>query len=196
MKKLLLLPIIAAVSACAQFHTHNHANMAYAGASMTRFSSMLAASAQRASLAQQHVAALQQEQEPEVNLPTPPKITTGPFAVRQAFHWNGNFEQGVKALATYVGVPVHVVGQAPSVPIQIYVNTNHQTVLHTLYEIGLQTGNQAGVSPDIQNNTITIVYGKPPVSASNPAWESQSGIQGHQGYDLNSQGQFKQPARQ
>lgn len=163
-KKFLLLPLILSVSACANMQSTSGSHLV--SSPKYHFMSELSASAQRATAAQERVAALQQAQEPTTALPVLPKHVHGPFGVRMAFHWDGTLNGGVRALAAYVGLKVVVVGRPPSVPVMVYVDNTHKSVIQNMYMMGLQAGDLAGVVPVPSRNEVKIVYGSKKVATT------------------------------
>lgn len=122
-----------------------------------KVSMMLAQAADRASIALETLAAVEQARSPEV---TVAPIEDVPPALRRAItvNWVGPIEPITKKLADRAGYAFQVIGNGPPVPLVVSVDVENEPVIDVMRSIGLQAGARAYIRVDGQTRTVEIHY--------------------------------------
>ena len=126
-------------------------------ASPDKVSLMLADAADRASVALETLAAVEQARTPNASVAP---ISDAPPELRRAMTvtWVGPVEPIAKTLADRAGYTFQALGTPPPVPIVVNVNVENEPVVDILRSIGLQLGQRADVRVDGARKVVEIHY--------------------------------------
>lgn len=117
----------------------------------------LAQAADRAATALDTLAAIEQ-----VRTPTdlPPLAANAPLELRRSVtvNWVGPAEPLVKQLADRASYRFVVSGNAPETPVIVNLNVQHQPVIETLRDVGLQMGKRAELRVDAEQKVVELNY--------------------------------------
>lgn len=121
-------------------------------------STRLAQAAEKASLALDTIAGIEQERAPQ--MPAPVDYSSAPPALTQPItvRWSGPIEQMVEALASRAGMKYQKVGSRGGAPLIVNVDVYQRPLIEVLHDLGLQSGRRADISVNSSNNTIEIRY--------------------------------------
>jgi defect-in-organelle-trafficking protein DotD len=120
-------------------------------------SMMIAEAADRASVALETLAAVEQARSPAIAVAP---IADAPAELRRAMtvNWVGPVEPMGKTLADRAGYNFRTVGEAPPVPIVISLDEENMPIIDILRSIGLQLGRRADVKVDAERRVVEIHY--------------------------------------
>lgn len=120
-------------------------------------SMLLAEAADRASVALETLAAVEQSRSPGIAVAP---ITDAPPELRRAMtvNWVGPVEPIGKTLADRAGYGFVTVGDAPPVPIVVSIDVENRPVVDILRSLGLQLGQRADVKVDGERKLVEIHY--------------------------------------
>ncbi|MCK5374335.1 MAG: DotD/TraH family lipoprotein [Alphaproteobacteria bacterium] len=126
-------------------------------ASPDSVSMMLAESADRASSALETLAAVEQARTPAISMSP---IGEVPQELRRTItvNWVGPIEPIAKTLADRAGYSFLILGNEPSIPVVVSVDTENARVVDVLRDIGLQLGKRGDVKVDANSRMIEIYY--------------------------------------
>lgn len=117
----------------------------------------LAQAADRAATALDTLAAIEQ-----VRTPTdlPPLAAGAPLELRRAVtvNWVGPAMPLIKQLADRASYRFVQSGNVPAIPIIVNVNVQHQPVIETLRDVGLQMGERAELRVDAEQKVVELSY--------------------------------------
>lgn len=147
-----LIPLAALLTACGVQHSNPQI-----AASPDRASMMLADAADRASVALETLAAVEQSRSPGVAVAP---ITDAPPELRRAItvNWTGPVEQIARRMADRAEYGFTVVGSPPPVPIVVNINVENTPVIDVLRSIGLQLGVRADIRVDGGRQIVELHY--------------------------------------
>ena len=122
-----------------------------------KVSLMLAEAADRASVALETLAAVEQARSPGIAVGP---IDNVPPELRRAItiNWVGPAEPITKTLADRAGYVFQSVGNPPPVPTVVSINVENQPVIDVLRSVGLQLGMRADVRVDAARRIVEIHY--------------------------------------
>ena len=126
-------------------------------ASPDKASMMIAEAADRASVALETLAAVEQARSPEIAVAP---IANAPAELRRAMtvNWVGPVEPIAKTLADRAGYSFRTVGDAPPVAIVVSVDEENTPVIDILRSVGLQLGRRGDVKVDGERRVVEIHY--------------------------------------
>lgn len=126
-------------------------------ASPDKVSAMLAEAADRASVALETLAAVEQARSPEATIAPAENV---PPELKRAItvNWVGPLEPIVKTLADRASYAFQVIGAPPSVPIVVSVDVENKPVIEVLRSLGLQLGTRAILRVDAAAHMVEIQY--------------------------------------
>lgn len=118
----------------------------------------LAAAADKASLALDSIAGIEQQRNPTIS--TIETFDNAPLSQMQpiTLRWSGPIEVVVRALAERAGMKFRVKGNLPMVPIAVTIDAYQQPILHVLRDIGLQAGQRADIAVDDASGVVEVRY--------------------------------------
>lgn len=122
-----------------------------------KVSMMLANAADKASVALETLAAVEQARSPGVAVSP---IVGAPDELKRAItvNWTGPAEPIVKTLSDRAGYMFQSIGSPPPVPVVVSVDVENQQVIDILRSIGLQLGARADIKVDSVRQMIEIHY--------------------------------------
>lgn len=122
-----------------------------------KVSALLADAADRASVALETLAAVEQAKTPSVAVAP---IHDAPQELQRAItvNWVGPVEPVAKTLADRAGYVFQVVGTPPPVPLVVSVDVENRPVIDVLRSIGLQLGSRADIRVDGSNHTVELHF--------------------------------------
>ncbi|MCB9990150.1 MAG: DotD/TraH family lipoprotein [Rhodospirillales bacterium] len=150
--------MMAALTACSSSYSEpvegDHPQLV---ASPDKVSMMLADAADRASVALETLAAVEQARSPEVSVSP---IENAPVELRRAItvNWVGPVEPIAQKLASRSGYAFQVIGTPPPVPVVVSVNVENMPVIDVLRSLGLQLGVRGDVRVDGRRKIVEINY--------------------------------------
>jgi defect-in-organelle-trafficking protein DotD len=126
-------------------------------ASPDRVTAMLAEAADRASVALETLAAVEQSRSPGVAVGP---ISDVPTELDRAvtINWIGPVEPIAQKLADRAGYAFQSIGNPPPVPIVVSLDVENKPVIDVLRSIGLQLGVRADVRVDGQRKMVEVHY--------------------------------------
>lgn len=126
-------------------------------ASPDKTSMMLANAADRASVALETLAAVEQARSPDVSVAP---IDNVPIELRRAItvNWVGPVEPIAEKLANRAGYAFQSIGTAPPVPLVVSVDAENMPVIDVLRSLGLQLGVRGDVRVDGRRRMVEIHY--------------------------------------
>lgn len=135
---------------------------------------MLAEAADKASLAAETLAAVEQARTPEAAI-TP--VSNVPPKLNRAItiNWVGPVEPITRQLADRSSYNFLVVGNAPPVPVVVSLDIENLPIVDALRSIGLQLGPRADVKVDANREVIEIHYAPTTSSGTNAATTFEAG---------------------
>lgn len=130
-------------------------------ASPDKVSAQLAEAADRASVALETLAAVEQARSPGIAVAP---IENAPPELRRAItvNWVGPVEQITKTLADRAGYSFNVVGNMPVTPVVVSLDVENKPVIDVLRNIGLQLGMRADIRVDGTRRIVEIQYAPTP----------------------------------
>jgi defect-in-organelle-trafficking protein DotD len=145
------------LSACSVFDKPMKAENPQLVASPDKVSLMLAEAADRASVALETLAAVEQSKSPAIAIEP---ITNAPEELTRAvtISWVGPVEPITKTLADRAGYNFQSVGSAPPIPVVVSVDVENRPVIDVLRSIGLQLGMRADIKVDGQRKVVEVHY--------------------------------------
>jgi defect-in-organelle-trafficking protein DotD len=150
----LLLAVLAsaALSSCAPLKGDPQI-----AATPDRVSLMMAQAADRASVAMETLAAVEQARSPGIAVAP---IADAPPELQRALtiSWTGPVEPLAKKLAERAGYSFQSMGAAPPVPIVVTINVENMPVIDIMRSVGLQLGVRADLKVDANNRIVEIHY--------------------------------------
>lgn len=122
-----------------------------------KVSLLMARAADRASVALETLAAVEQARTPSIAVEP---IENAPPELKRAITvaWNGPAEPIIRKLADRAGYSFQAIGAAPPVPIVVNINVENTPLIDVLRSIGLQLGARADVRVDGPNRVVEIHY--------------------------------------
>lgn len=159
----IFLATFAAISTLAACGPVNKAYNAQVVASPDKASMMIAEAADRASVALETLAAVEQSRSPAIAVAP---ISDAPVELRRAMtvNWIGPVEPIGRTLADRAGYEFITVGDAPPVPIVVSIDEENMPIIDILRSVGLQLGRRADVKVDAARRAVEIHYA--PVSGA------------------------------
>lgn len=126
-------------------------------ASPDKVSLMLAEAADRASVAIETLAAVEQARSPDIAVGP---IQNAPPELRRAVtvNWVGPVEPLAKMMADRAGYMFQVIGSPPPVPVVVSVDSENKPVIDVLRSVGLQLGVRADIRVDATRKLVEIQY--------------------------------------
>lgn len=126
-------------------------------ASPDKVSAQLAEAADRASVALETLAAVEQARSPGIAVAP---IESAPAELRRAItvNWVGPVEAITKTLSDRAGYSFNVVGNEPVTPIVVSLDVENKPVIDVLRNIGLQLGTRADIRVDAARHLVEIHY--------------------------------------
>lgn len=126
-------------------------------ASPDKVSAQLAEAADRASVALETLAAVEQARSPGIAVAP---IENAPPELRRAItvNWVGPVETVTKTLADRAGYAFNVIGQTPVTPVVVSIDVENKPVIDVLRNIGLQLGLRADIRVDGTRRLVEIHY--------------------------------------
>lgn len=126
-------------------------------ASPDKVSAQLAEAADRASVALETLAAVEQARAPGIAVAP---IESAPPELRRAItvNWVGPVEQITKTLADRAGYSFNIVGNTPATPVVVSLDVENKPVIDVLRNIGLQLGMRADIRVDGTRRVVEIQY--------------------------------------
>jgi defect-in-organelle-trafficking protein DotD len=118
---------------------------------------MMAQAADRASVAMETLAAVEQARSPGIAVAP---IADAPPELQRAMtiSWTGPVEPLAKKLADRAGYSFQSMGEAPPVPIVVTVNVENMPIIDIMRSVGLQLGVRADLKVDGSNRIVEIHY--------------------------------------
>ena len=147
----------AALSACAPGQPMGERYTPQIAASPDKASMLLAEAADRASVALETLAAVEQARSPGIAVAP---IADAPAELRRAMtvNWVGPVEPIAKTIADRAGYRFDVVGRAGPAPLVVSIDVENKPVIDILRSIGLQMGQRADIRVDAQRRVVEIHY--------------------------------------
>lgn len=143
-------------------------------ASPDKATMMLAEAADKASLAAETLAAVEQARTPEAAITpvsnVPPKLSRA-----ITVNWVGPVEPIARQLSDRASYKFLTVGNAPPVPIVVSLDIENMPIVDALRSIGLQLGPRADVKVDAGREIIEIHYAPSTSSGTNAATTFEAG---------------------
>lgn len=126
-------------------------------ASPDKVSAQLAEAADRASVALETLAAVEQARSPGIAVAP---IESAPPELRRAItvNWVGPVESISKTLADRASYSFTVIGNTPSAPVVVSLDVENKPVIDVLRNIGLQLGMRADIRVDAARRVVEIHY--------------------------------------
>jgi defect-in-organelle-trafficking protein DotD len=126
-------------------------------ASPDKVSAMLADAADRASVALETLAAVEQARAPGIAVAP---IENAPAELRRAItvNWVGPVDRITKTLADRAGYSFNVIGNTPPTPVVVSLDVENKPVIDVLRNIGLQLGMRADIRVDSARRVVEIHY--------------------------------------
>ena len=142
------------LAGCAQRLTTDHPQLV---AAPDKVSAMLADAADRASVALETLAAVEQSRSPGVAVAP---IIDAPAELKRAIsvNWVGPVEPIAKTLADRAGYRFQTVGSPPPVPLVVSIDVENSPVIDVLRNLGLQLGMRADVRVDARGRMVEVHY--------------------------------------
>lgn len=146
--------VIGTLAACSPVDNSYNAQIV---ASPDKASMMIAEAADRASVALETLAAVEQARSPDIAVAP---ISDAPAELRRAMtvNWVGPVEPIGKTLANRAGYEFVAVGDAPPVPIVVSVDEENMPIIDILRSLGLQLGRRGDVKVDAIRRVVEIHY--------------------------------------
>ncbi len=148
--------LMIVLAACAPGHPMegDHPNLV---ASPDKVSMMLADAADRASVALETLAAVEQARAPEASVGP---VDNVPPELRRAItvNWVGPVEPIAQKLASRAGYGFQALGTPPPVPLVVSVDVENMPVIDVLRSLGLQLGVRADIHVDGRRQTVEVSY--------------------------------------
>jgi len=122
-----------------------------------KVSAMLADAADRASIALETLAAVEQARTPTIAVGP---IDNAPPELERAItvNWIGPVEPVAKMLADRAGYMFQTMGTAPPVPVIVSVDVENKPVIDVMRSLGLQLGGRGDVKVDAARKLVEIHY--------------------------------------
>ncbi len=126
-------------------------------ASPDKVSMMLADAADRASVALETLAAVEQARSPEVSVAP---IEDVPTELRRAItvNWVGPVEPIAEKLASRAGYAYQAIGTPPPIPLVVSVDAENMPVIDVLRSLGLQLGVRGNIRVDGRRRMVEVHY--------------------------------------
>lgn len=126
-------------------------------ASPDKVSAQLAEAADRASVALETLAAVEQARSPGIAVAP---IESAPPELRRAItvNWVGPVEAITKTLADRAGYSFNMIGNTPATPVVVSIDVENKPVIDVLRNIGLQLGMRADIRVDGVRRVVEINY--------------------------------------
>ncbi len=128
-------------------------------ASPDKVSGMLAEAADRASVALETLAAIEQSKSSDISA-VPPPVENVPPELKRAVtvNWVGPVEQITKKMAERAGYQFMILGDQPPIPVVVSLDVENRPVLDVLRDLGLQMGRRANIRVDGSRRIVEIHY--------------------------------------
>lgn len=122
-----------------------------------KVSAMLADAADRASVALETLAAVEQARTPAIAVGP---IENAPSELERAItvNWVGPVEPIARKLADRAGYMFQTIGASPAVPVVVSIDVENKPVIDVLRSVGLQLGTRADVKVDGARHVVEIHY--------------------------------------
>jgi len=119
----------------------------------------LAQAADKASVALDGIANIEQQRNPAVP-PMQDDYASASANMMQpvTLRWSGPIEQVARTLAERAGLRFRVKGRQPAVPLIVNVDAYQQPILHVLRDIGLQAGTRADLAINQSEGVVEVRY--------------------------------------
>lgn len=152
-----LLVVALILGGCTQTKSIVKGERAQIVASPDKVSLMLAEAADRASIALETLAAVEQSRSPGVAVSP---ISGVPPELQRAMtvNWIGPVEPIAKTLSDRAGYTFRPIGNPPPVPIVVSIDVENQPVIDILRSIGLQLGMRADIKVDGHRRMVEVHY--------------------------------------
>lgn len=152
-----LCAVVLALGACSPGSALNQKYNPQIVASPDKASMLLAEAADRASVALETLAAVEQTRTPGIAVAP---ISDAPAELRRAMtvNWVGPVEPIGKTLADRAGYGFSSVGDPPPVPIVVSIDVENKPVIDILRSIGLQLGQRADIKVDAARKIVEVHY--------------------------------------
>lgn len=126
-------------------------------ASPDKVSAQLAEAADRASVALETLAAVEQARSPGIAVAP---LESAPPELRRAItvNWVGPVESITKTLADRAGYSFNAIGNTPVTPVVVSIDVENKPVIDVLRNIGLQLGMRADIRVDGARRVVEIHY--------------------------------------
>lgn len=159
-RNLIVLPLLfglAAVSGCSGTPVTFSKGSPQIVASPDTVSTMLAESADRASIALEELAAVERSKAPGVSMSP---VNNAPIELRRTItvNWVGPIGPIAKTLADRAGYGFITLGNEPAVPAVVSIDAENTRVVDVLRDIGLQLGMRGDIKVDANSKMIEIYY--------------------------------------
>ncbi len=159
-RNLLALPLLcglALTTGCTSQPIAFSADSPQIVASPDSVSSMLAQSADRASVALETLAAVERARTPAASISP---LSDVPQELRRTItvNWVGPIEPIAKTLADRAGYGFLVLGSEPSIPVVVSIDAENTRVVDVLRDVGLQLGMRGDVKVDANAKMVEIYY--------------------------------------
>ncbi|QQG36437.1 MAG: DotD/TraH family lipoprotein [Micavibrio aeruginosavorus] len=126
-------------------------------ASPDKVSAQLAEAADRASVALETLAAVEQARSPGIAVAP---IENAPPELRRAItvNWVGPVDVVTRTLADRAGYAFNIIGNTPVTPVVVSIDVENKPVIDVLRNIGLQLGMRADIRVDATRRLVEIHY--------------------------------------
>ncbi len=153
---LILIPSLLAISACST-NKGDFYNNPQVVADPDKVSVMLAQAADRASIALETLASIEQTRTPAaIEHPVtniPPELKRG-----ITVNWVGPVENILKTVSNRASYKFSIIGEAPANDVVISLDIENKPIFDVLRSIGLQLGTRADVQVDSKAQTVELKY--------------------------------------
>lgn len=149
--------VASTLTACAPGQPMGERFTPQIAASPDKASMLLAEAADRAAVALETLAAVEQARSPGIAVAP---IADAPAELRRAMtvNWVGPVEPITKTLADRAGYRFDVVGNAGPSPLVVSIDVENKPVIDILRSVGLQMGQRADIRVDAQRRVVEIHY--------------------------------------
>ncbi len=117
----------------------------------------LASAVDKASVALQTLASVEQARNPNVSVATFP---SAPQELRRtvSVDWHGPIEPITRQLADRAGYQLQVNGDVPPAPVVVSIYARQKSVVEVLRDVGLQAGQRADIVVDTERRVVELNY--------------------------------------
>ena len=155
--KFLALASVLALAACGPWQERIKPSQPQMVAEPDNVTVMLADAADRAAMALETLAQVEQVRTPTAAVST---IPNAPAELRRGVtvEWTGPAEPMVEALSQKTGYTYQVFGTQPPVPLLINLKATNRPAIEVFRDIGLQLGSRANLNVDAQRRVVELYY--------------------------------------